>query len=152
MHDYRVIITGSSDAVLEFFTEALVHLDTDSEPRWTSIHHWSVDSPSVTGRARSAFLDQAAADQWWSLLPGPRRPTRDGQLIVSAEPTDWELVSPVVRIGEIAGVTFRRFRASVPGVVREVEDPEPGQIEQAGPGQDPCVVHLSRVSAWRGAV
>ena len=31
MHDYRVIITGSSDAVLEFFTEALVHLDTDSE-------------------------------------------------------------------------------------------------------------------------
>src|SRR5215207_3861738 len=109
MHEYRVRISGLNDPVLEFSAEALVQLDTDNEPQWTSVQHWSVDNPMVSGRARTEFPDQAAADQGWLLLPGPRRPTEDGRLVVAAEPTDWELV--LARVTETAE-HFRRIEAA----------------------------------------
>ncbi|MDN5802995.1 MAG: hypothetical protein L0H26_00150 [Microlunatus sp.] len=135
MHDYRVTVTGLGEDVLTFAAETPVQLDTDTEPHWTSVQHWTVANPRLAGRRLSQFLDQTAADNGWTLMPGGRRqPTKHGELTVAAEPADWELVLaqathtaehyrrveaawhtliadtplPVVRVGEIAG--FGRHR------------------------------------------
>ena len=65
MHDYRVTIAGLNDEQVTFSAEALVTIDTDAEPRWVSVHHWSVANPRLAGRDRHDFLDQAAAANGW---------------------------------------------------------------------------------------
>ena len=134
MHDYRVTISGLNDDQISFSAQALVAIDTDIEPRWVSVQHWTVTNPRLTGRERHQFLDQTVATNGWTLLPGRRQPTKTGKLTLPAEPADWDKVlthatelaehyrrveaawhtliadSPlsVVRIGQIAG--FGRHR------------------------------------------
>lgn len=134
MHDYRLTISGLAEELLSFSAEALVQLDTDAEPHWTSVQHWTMENPALAGRDRNEFLDQAAIQHGWTLLPGRRQPTKAGELHLAAEPADWEMVLqqatataehyrrieaawhtliadtplPVVRVGEIAG--FGRHR------------------------------------------
>ena len=134
MHDYRLTVRGLTEDVLTFSVEALVQLDTDAEPHWTSVQHWTLDNPGLSGRDRTEFLDRAAIQRGWTLLPGRRQPSKAGELYLPAEPADWEMVLeqatataqhyrrteaawhnliadtplPVVRVGEIAG--FGRHR------------------------------------------
>ena len=134
MHDYRVTIAGLNDEQVTFSAEALVALDTDVEPQWVSVHHWSVANPRLAGRDRHDFLEQAVAANGWTLLPGRRNPSKASKLTIPAEPADWETVLthatelaeqyrrvkaawhaliadtplPVVQVGEIAG--FGRHR------------------------------------------
>lgn len=134
MHDYRLTVSGLAGDVLTFSAQALVQLDTDTEPLWTSVQHWTVANPDLVGRARTEFLDQTATQHGWTLLPGRRQPAKGGEMHMTAEPADWEMVLqqatataehyrrteaawhtliadtplPVVRVGEIAG--FGRHR------------------------------------------
>ena len=134
MHDYRLTVTGLDQDVLTFSAEAHVQLDTDNEPHWASVQHWTQGNPRLAGRERTEFLGQVAAQHGWTLLPGRRQATKAGDMHLAAAPADWEMVLhqatanaehyrrveaawhtliadtplPVVRVGEIAG--FGRHR------------------------------------------
>ena len=45
MHDYRVTIAGLNDEQVTFSAEALVAIDTHTEPHWVSVQHWTVATP-----------------------------------------------------------------------------------------------------------
>lgn len=89
--DYRLTITGLNDDLVSFSAEVAIDVANDDSP-WVSVQQWTVANPQLSGRERTTFLEQTAAENGWTLRPGSRRPTGGGVLVAAAGPADWELV------------------------------------------------------------